>query len=251
MPRFVLGALLLGAVTLTAAEPTAPSATPPASTAPAPAPALRYESRMLRGWSVLIRVELLTDEKRAETERGLVLIGKQLEDIERLVPPKAVAHLKKVTLWLSPPYGKGAGAEYHPGAGWLKQNGRNPAMVKGVEFSGVGNLDKEVLRMPMLTLHELAHAYHDQVLGFNHPEIKACYDQAVANKSYDKVSRKNWQGKVTEGVRAYAMTTPMEYFSETTEAFFGQNDFFPYNRKELEAHDPEMVKVLKKVWGAE
>jgi hypothetical protein len=83
MPRFVLGALLLGAVTLTAAEPTAPSATPPASTSPAPAPALRYESRMLRGWSVLIRVELLTDEKRAETERGLVLIGKQLEDIER------------------------------------------------------------------------------------------------------------------------------------------------------------------------
>jgi Mlc titration factor MtfA (ptsG expression regulator) len=122
-------------------------------------------------------------------------------------------------------------------------------MVKGVEFSGVANLDKEVLRMPLLTLHELAHAYHDQVLGFNHPEIKACYDQAVTNKSYDNVSRKNWQGKITEGVKAYAMTTPMEYFSETTEALFGQNDFFPYNRKELEAHDPAMVAVLKKAWG--
>ena len=174
----------------------------------------------------------------------------RLEDVERLVPAKAVAQMKKVTLWLSPPYGKGAGAEYHPGAGWLKQNGRNPAMVKGVEFSGVANLDQEVLRMPLLTLHELAHAYHDQVLGFNHPEVKACYDRAVANKSYDKVSRKNWQGKMTEGVRAYAMTTPMEYFAETTEAFFGQNDFFPYHRAELEAHDPEMVAVLKKAWGA-
>jgi hypothetical protein len=248
MPRCFLPALLLGLATCLLAAGPAPAKTSanPENAASAP---WRYESRVLRGWSVLIRLELLTDEKKAETERGLVLIGKQLEDIERLVPAKAVAQMKKVTLWLSPPYGKGAGAEYHPGAGWLKQQGRNPAMVKGVEFSGVANLDKEVLRMPMLTLHELAHAYHDQVLGFNHPEVKACYDRAVANKSYDKVSRKNWQGKITEGVRAYAMTTPMEYFSETTEAFFGQNDFFPYDRKELEAHDPEMVAVLKKVWG--
>lgn len=249
MSRLLPPALLLAlAAWLTAAE-TAP-AKPLASTETPASQPLRYESRVLRGWSVLIRLELLTDEKKAETERGLVLIGKQLEDIERLVPAKAVAQMKKVTLWLSPPYVKGAGAEYHPGAGWLKQNGRNPAMVKGVEFSGVANLDKEVLRMPLLTLHELAHAYHDQVLGFNHPEIKACYDRAVANKSYDKVSRKNWQGKITEGVRAYAMTTPMEYFAETTEAFFGQNDFFPYHRKELEVHDPEMVAVLKKLWGA-
>ncbi len=248
MPRLLSPVLLLALATwLPAAEAETLKASP--NTAPAASLPLRYESRVLRGWSVLIRLELLTDEKKAETERGLALIGKQLEDIERLVPAKAVAQMKKVTLWLSPPYGKGAGAEYHPGAGWLKQNGRNPAMVKGVEFSGVANLDKEVLRMPLLTLHELAHAYHDQVLGFNHPEIKACYDRAVANQSYDKVSRKNWQGKITEGVRAYAMTTPMEYFAETTEAFFGQNDFFPYDRKELEAHDPEMVAVLKKVWG--
>lgn len=249
MPRFLRPTLLLALATcLAAAEPTPNKAS--ASAESANSAAYRYESRILRGWSVMIRLELLSDEKKAETERGLILIGKQLEDVERLVPAKAVAQLKKVTLWLSPPYGKGAGAEYHSGAGWLKQQGRNPAMVKGVEFSGLANLDKEVLRMPLLTLHELAHAYHDQMLGFDHPAVKACYEQAVANKSYDKVSRKNWEGKITEGVRAYAMNNPMEYFSETTEAFFGQNDFFPYNRQELEAHDPAMVAVLKKVWGA-
>jgi hypothetical protein len=234
---------------LGAAESPAPK---PVTVAEAPAASpLRYESRMLRGWSVLIRVELLSDEKRAETEKGLSLIAKQLEDIERLVPLKALAKLRKVTLWLSPPYANARPrAEYHPGAEWLKANGRNPAMAKGVEFTDVSHLDKEVLRMPLLTLHELAHAYHDQVLGNDHPVIKACYDQAVAGKSYDKVSRKNWEGKITEGVRAYAMTNPMEYFAETTEAFFGRNDFFPYDRKELEAHDPAMVEVLKKVWGA-
>jgi hypothetical protein len=234
----------LSAADISAAKPTMPAE----SNAAQP---WRYESRMIRGWSVFIRLELLADEKRAETEKGLLLITQQLQDIEQLVPPKALARLRKVPLWLSPPYANARPrAEYHPGADWLKANGRNPAMAKGVEFTDVAHLDKEVLRMPLLTLHELAHAYHDQVLGFDHPGIKACYDRAVASKSYDKVSRKNWEGKITEGVRAYAMTNPMEYFSETTEAFFGKNDFFPYDRKELEAHDPAMVTVLKQVWGA-
>ena len=182
MPALFRCLLMLTATHQLVAAETEPTKPVGEATQSAPAP-LRYESRVLRGWSVLIRLELLTDDKKAETERGLVLIGKQLEDIERLVPRKAVNQMKKVTLWLSPPYGKGSGAEYHPGVAWLKQNGRNPAMVKGVEFSGVADLDKEVLRMPLLTLHELAHAYHDQVLGFDHPEIKACYDRAVASKS--------------------------------------------------------------------
>lgn len=246
MPRFVFCALLL------ACAASAHGADPAAPTTAAAAAAPRYESRVLRGWSVLIRLELLADDKKAETEKGLVLIEQQLAEVERVVPRQALGSLKKVTLWLSPPYANARPrAEYHPGAEWLKANGRNPAMVKGVEFTDVSHLDKEVLRMPLLTLHELAHAYHDQVLGFNHAATKACYDQAVAKRSYEKVSRKNWEGKVTEGVRAYALTNPQEYFAETTEAFFGQNDFFPYNRKELETHDPDMVAVLKKAWGAE
>ena len=30
--------------------------------------------------------------------------------------------------------------------------------------------------------------------------------------------------------RAYALVNPMEYFAETTEAFFSRNDFFPFIR---------------------
>jgi hypothetical protein len=215
-------------------------------------PTYAYEDRGLLGWKAHVRVELLTPEKKATTEKGLLLVVKQLEDVEKLVPAKALAQLKKIPLWFSPPYaGKDAGAAYHPGAKWLKDNGRDPAMAKGVEFSNIDKLDKEVLRMPLLTLHELAHGYHDLVLGFKQPEIKACYDRAVANGSYDHVSRRDWKGKITENVKAYAMSNEREFFAETTEAYFGTNDFFPYNRAELEKHDPETVKVLRKVWGVE
>ena len=34
-----------------------------------------------------------------------------------------------------------------------------------------------------------------------------------------------------------------------TEAFFGQNDFYPFVKAELREHDPEITRVLTEVWG--
>jgi Mlc titration factor MtfA (ptsG expression regulator) len=51
--------------------------------------------------------------------------------------------------------------------------------------------------------------------------------------------------------RAYAVTDPMEYFTEASEAFFGTNDFYPYVRSELRRHDPEMSELLGKLWHEE
>ena len=44
------------------------------------------------------------------------------------------------------------------------------------------------------------------------------------------------------------MTNPMEYFAECSEAFFSTNDFFPFNKEELQKHDPEMFELLHKLW---
>jgi Mlc titration factor MtfA (ptsG expression regulator) len=51
--------------------------------------------------------------------------------------------------------------------------------------------------------------------------------------------------------RAYAMTNPQEYFAESTEAYFSRNDFFPFTRDELKQQDPEMFKLLEKLWTIE
>jgi hypothetical protein len=40
----------------------------------------------------------------------------------------------------------------------------------------------------------------------------------------------------------------MEYFAECSEAFFSTNDFFPFNKEELQKHDPEMFELLHKLW---
>ncbi len=213
--------------------------------------AASFQTNSIEGWRVLINERLLANDKAA-TEKALGLLRVQLQEIVRVVPAPAVAKLREVTLWFSPEYpGVQPRAEYHPGADWLRENGRDPVMVKGVEFTDVRNFEAETKRMPNFTLHELAHGYHDRVLarGFDNVEIKAAYERAKASKSYDKVERWFGNGRPNTKEKAYAMTNPMEYFAESTEAFFSRNDFFPFTRDELKQHDPEMEQLLAKLWG--
>ena len=49
--------------------------------------------------------------------------------------------------------------------------------------------------------------------------------------------------------RHYALNNPKEYFAETTEAFFGVNDFYPFVRAELKEFDPAMFELLGEVWA--
>jgi hypothetical protein len=226
---------------MVSAEPISP--VPPAETA------LTYETRMVAGWSVRLQSTLLTDQKEA-TDAALLLLQKQLAEIVKLVPPGPVKRLQEVVLWFSPSYpNTGGGAEYHPDAGWLRANHRNPAMAKGVEFSNVKNFGAEMDRMPNFVLHELAHAYHDRVLSFEQPEILAAYHHAKDAKLYDKVQRWHGTGKPLSTERAYGISNHKEYFAETTEAYFVRNDFFPFTQKELKEHDSVMFSVLEKVWG--
>ena len=221
-------------------------------TGSATATAASFQTNSIEGWRVLVNERLLVEDK-ASTDKALELLRVQLQEIIRVVPAPAVAKLREVPLWFSPPYrGVKPTAEYHPGAGWLRDNGRDPAMAKGVEITDVRDFEAEMKRMPNFILHELAHGYHDRVLprGFGNPEIKTSYERAKASGSYDKVERWFGNGRPNKKEKAYAMTSPMEYFAETTEAFFSRNDFFPFTRDELKRHDPEMEKLIERLWGS-
>ncbi len=209
-----------------------------------------HQSKAIAGWSLHISDELL-EKDQASTEQALGLLTSQLHEIVKVVPAKAVAELQKVPLWLSPEYpGVQPRAEYHPSAGWLRDNKRNPAMAKAVEFTNVGIFERETRRMPNFTLHELAHAYHDRVLakGFGNEAIKAAFSKAKERGLYEHVEQRFGDGRSAK-VRAYAMTSPMEYFAECSEAFFSTNDFFPFTREQLAKHDPEMFALLQVLWG--
>ncbi|MFN5743121.1 MAG: DUF2341 domain-containing protein, partial [Planctomyces sp.] len=209
-----------------------------------------WQDRVVEGWTLHISQRLLDEEAEA-TARAVELLTLQLQEIVRVVPAAAVVELRKVPLWFSPEYpGVTPRAEYHPGAGWLRDNGRDPAMVKGVEFTDIRDFEQESRRMPNFTLHELAHAWHDRVLpnGFGNEALQGAYERARAAGIYERVEQRFGDGRSAQ-VRAYAMSNPMEYFAESSEAFFSTNDFFPFNAQELRQHDPAMFALLQSLWG--
>lgn len=215
-----------------------------------PALEARFRTRMIEGWTLHISYELLEQDKPA-TERALELLTVQLQEIVRVVPAAAVIELRKVPLWFSPEYHRvQPRAEYHPGAGWLRDNKRDPAMEKAIEFTNVRIFERETKRMPNFALHELAHAYHDRVLaqGFGNTDLKAAFEKANEKRLYDRVEQRFGDGR-SANVRAYAITNPMEYFAECSEAYFSTNDFFPFTHEQLAKHDPDMYALVKRLWG--
>jgi len=207
--------------------------------------------RDVSGWQLHIHQALLTTEREPATAKAIELLKVQLDEIVRVVPAAAVAELQKVPLYFSPKYPKtGARAEYHPGAAWLRDNGRDPGMAKGVEFTNIPEFERETRRMPNFALHELAHAFHDRVLpdGFGNADIQAAYEQAKASGAYERVERQDADGRKRMD-RHYALSDPQEYFAESTEAYFSRNDYFPYNRDELQKQDPRMAALLADLWG--
>jgi len=210
----------------------------------------QHETKDIQGWSVHVSRKLLANDAKS-CSRALELLEAHLTEIVRVVPAPAVSELRKVPLWISPEYPNiPPRAEYHSEGVWLSENGRDPAMARGVEFTNVRIFEAETRRMPNFVLHELAHAYHDRVLGGQPAiaEITAAYQNAKAGGKYDSVERVDSEGRKRMD-RAYAMTNPFEYFAESTEAYFGRNDFFPFTRAELQQHDPAMCALLTKIWG--
>lgn len=241
MSRVIFFALLLSLHVTQLVADEAKSTTPP----------IQRETRIVLGWNLHINSELLTRESKA-TKLAITLLKKQLAEIVRDVPEPAVVELKKVPLYFSPSYlGDPTGAAFHPSAQWLRENGRDPVMERSIEFTNIPIFEAETKRMPNFALHELAHAYHNIVLkdGFNNARVITAYDRAKHSKSYDRVEQYTGVKGKNNFVVAYGMNNQMEYFAESSEAYFSKNDFFPFNRSQLKTHDPEMVEVLIELWG--
>ena len=202
------------------------------------------------GWTVHVSPELREREAKA-LDRALELLHGQLEEIVRAVPAPAVAELRKVPLWFNPEYpGQKPRGEYHPSDGWLRANGRDPSMKGAVEFTNIRRFEAESDRMPCFVFHELAHAYYFRSLREHHGDIRVLWKSAKETGKYDRVERRFGGGRPSTREPAYAIQDPMEYFAESSEAYFGRNDFYPFTRADLQAHDPAMARLVARLWGA-
>jgi hypothetical protein len=206
-------------------------------------PTTQYAEQEVQGWKVRVNRHFLTDQRELG-DQALRLLDRKLLDIKEEVPAPAVAKLQKILIWLGVSDGYAPCAEYHPSREWLVSNGYNPDKAKCVEIGSAARFLEWSKDQPAMILHELCHGYHDQVLGYDYAPIKDAYQAAVVSKRYESVRRNNGR---TE--RHYALTDEKEYFAECCEAFFSRNDFYPFERAELEQFDPQAAKVVREAFG--
>jgi hypothetical protein len=206
-------------------------------------PTKDYVVRRMSGFELLIHPDVVKDKK--EHDAAMKELRRQLDEMPKYLAADRLARLRKVRLWVERRQsGAKSAAQFHPSRGWLLGNGYNPDKQGCVEISNTKFFVAWAGAQPYMVMHELAHAYHNLVLGAGHAGIKSAYKQAMDRKLYEKVKHVNGGTQ-----RAYAATNDQEYFAELTEAYFGKNDFFPFNREELKKHDPVGYALMRKAWG--
>lgn len=200
----------------------------------------------LEGWTLDVDPLLLDAEHKQQGEAALKALANHLQRIEYILPEDRLAKLKTMKIWIELHNDKLSSMQYHPDKDWLIDHGLDPRLAKHVHIPRADDLTRRRTwaKHPYVVLHELAHAYHDQVLSFDNPDVLKVYNAAKKSGIYDKVLAHN--GRT---VKHYGLTNQMEYFAETTEAYLGVNDFYPFVRAELKEHDPNGFALMEKVWG--
>lgn len=202
--------------------------------------------RQVEGWKVFVDDRLLAGEGAAIGEKALRIVTTRLYEVRLLVPADKVERLQTVTFYLDQSCGTIKSPQYHPSRDWLTKHGFEAQLARCVhipsaDYFVVTRFQRE---QPLAMLHELAHAYHDQVLNFEHAEIKDAWKKFTAGGRYASVLHANGKKRPH-----YAATNQMEFFAEMTESYFGGNDFFPFNNAELQQEEPEIHTLMEMIWG--
>jgi len=211
-----------------------------------------YERRDVEGFTVFVGMSVLQQPHDGFQRAPITALERELNDLKRILHPKIVGILQSIPIWvewdmrdrISP----GAIARYYGGSAdtWKKAGG-DPRKANNVEILTMRALAS--IRRPgtplqqIVILHEMAHAVHHRLLGWDNPELEAIYQQAMDRKLYDKVNdRFGGRGP------AYARTNAAEYFAEVSCAYLDSCNYFPFNHEQLRGHDPSAFKFVERVW---
>jgi hypothetical protein len=208
-----------------------------------------YRVRKIKGFQLIISNKVLEENDKSDLERKpLDVLELELKTLSKVMPPKALEVLRKILIWVEwdeqvkMANGRDgfATAIYYGGHQLqMLEKGQHPLKAKNVTILRMKSLAEE--HQPKrdsgrcVILHEIAHAVHDQLIGFDNQKIKDAYRQAMQRKLYDPTM--------------YASTNEKEFFAELTCAYFDQMDYYPRKRADLKKHDLATYQVMELVWS--
>jgi len=200
-------------------------------------PTSHYTVKNIEGWKVYVNNGLLPGGEHAETgAAALEQLKGHMTKVKQWIADGPLEKLYRVAIWVEVdstkgPHGRTAVYQYHPDLDWLMEMDFHPGKHKCVEYGRASSLARAGDRGATTFMHELAHAYHDQILGFDEPEIMAAYNRAVEGTAYPP---KDW-----------VKSNHKEFFAGITTRYFGTKK----EREALVERDPVLAKKMRKVWG--
>ena len=202
----------------------------------------KYKEVEIQGWNIHVQKELYA--KKQLREDVLALLRTELWEILTRLPEPVVKRLQEVEMRFHLDRQDCPGGVYHPSADWLRDHDLPADWAEGVEFGVAENFLSWSRNQPDMVLHELSHAWHHQVLGYDHAGIADAFAAVQAAKSLEDIQY------VTGGrQKAYALTNPMEFFAEMSEAWWGVNDMYPFVRVQVMEDFPEVAALLPQAWS--
>lgn len=209
----------------------------------------RFEIRNIEGWTVYINREV-PRQHPGETARTLEHLRWELYQIKLATPASAVANMQENNaIWIE--YDEKVHLSYHPDRRWLLEHGYTiPRDPRSLMSLSVKTHLGDSYRHPFVVFHELAHGYDFHFIGkgdgYGDRASRVNFDRLMKEGKYENV--KIWDGRVGSH---YARTNPMEYWAESSEAYFAVNDIYPFVRAQLREHDPQMARFIERYWGVD
>ena len=202
--------------------------------------------QLVEGWTVHVDDRLLSGPDAVVGRRALALLTARLAEVSAVVAAPRVQELRAVSIVLDLQCGALSNMQYHPSPDWLTEHGYPRDLVRCVHLPVAAQFinARHQHEQPWCLLHELAHAWHHQVVSFDEPRVLHAWERYKASGHGEKVLHISGRPQ-----RHYALTDAKEFFAEMTEAYFGMNDFFPFNHAELQQAEPEVFALMLELWG--
>ncbi|HEX4589538.1 MAG TPA: hypothetical protein VH120_06395, partial [Gemmataceae bacterium] len=212
-----------------------------------------YERREMEGFTVYINKEVFKHPVDRFGRHPLTVLERELNDLRRILVPRIVSVLQEAPVWAewdrtSRWMPNALALYYHRGSeSVLREHDIDERKSGCIEVLSLRILGEQ--RSPgtalqqIVILHEMAHAVQDRMIGWDNPELLATFQQAVERKLYDEVN-----DRFGRRTRAYARSSPAEYFAEVSCAFLDSCNYFPFNYSQLQGYDPAGFAFVERVW---
>lgn len=190
----------------------------------------------VHGFTIKVTSTFVWDQ---QTDNAYRYLQKVLDDLETILPAPALKKMQEKEIWLT-------ADKERPALEYCKEEGPYTSCILINDIAGY--YDQSVKNQPSLLIHYLALQYADRFLKNHEDLLTTAWQEAVNSGVYNNVEY--FDGEKITTKRADALQDQYAYFAELSEAYWGKNDYFPFDYYDITSFDPNGFQFMETLWGS-